>query len=48
MYYRLQLKDGVVVGKYVSELPFDELFEDSVDVTEKEYDEYNFGDTYER
>jgi hypothetical protein len=48
MYYRLQLKDGVVVGKYASELPFDEEFEDSVDVTEKEYNEYNFGDTYEK
>jgi hypothetical protein len=47
MYYRLQLKDGIVVGKYASELPFEEPFEDSVDVTEKEYNDYNFGDTYE-
>jgi hypothetical protein len=47
MYYRLQLKEGVVIGKYRSDLPFEEEFEDSVNVTEKEYNEYNFGDKYE-
>ena len=47
MYYRLQLKDGIVVGKYKSELPFEEPFEDSVDVNEKEYNKFDFGQRYE-
>ena len=46
MYYRLQLKDGIVVGKYKSELPFEEDFEDAIDVTEKKYNSLDFGDQY--
>ena len=48
MYYRLQLKDGIVVGKYRSDLPFEGNFEDSVDVTEEKYEEYDFGDNYKK
>lgn len=45
-YYRLQLRDGVIIGKYKSELPFEEPFEDSVDVTEEEYNSFDFGQQY--
>ena len=48
MYYRLQLKDGVVIGKYDSDLPFEEEFEDSVDVTKKDYEKYDFGEVYKK
>jgi hypothetical protein len=42
-YYRIQIDaNNVVVAKYASDVPYEEEWEDAVDVTEDEYNSIEF------